>query len=292
MVTDSQNDHTHKAESKASSCRAITLTTDFGTNDEYVAVMKGVILSRLVAPTAVHLVDISHDLQAQDIHSASFVIGRAYRYFPAGTVNLVVVDPGVGSKRRIIAIESGQQFFIGPDNGVFTAVLRNAENAPDPAHAYEVTNSRLFLPNISSTFHGRDIMAPVAASLASGLPISMVGKEIAVTSCTTLPQQPKKVGTDSISGAVTHIDRFGNLCTNLTADDLQPLIEKGSIEITIGNTTINGLSDSYSAAANGSLLAHFDSHFHLEIAVCEGSAANLLKSQVGDRVYITISDIG
>ncbi|WP_136796768.1 SAM hydrolase/SAM-dependent halogenase family protein [Desulfosediminicola ganghwensis] len=273
------------------SCRAITLTTDFGTDDEYVAVMKGVILSRLSPPATVQLIDICHTIPAQDIHCASWLLARACRYFPSGTVHVAVIDPGVGSDRRVIAITNQQHIFIGPDNGVFTRILQSASPRTDPVRVYQVTNKKLFLPQISTTFHGRDIMAPVAAALASGTPLSMVGSEIELSSCTILPLPQKELRADSAVGEIVHIDRFGNLCTNLTADDVQPLLDKGSLKIHLGNTTINGLSGSYSAAPEGDVLAHFDSHFHLEIAVNGGSACKLLSANTGDTIYVSLSDL-
>jgi len=291
MITPAKPTSPPKTEGKLPTCQVISLTTDFGTTDEYVAVMKAVMLSRLSeSGKTVQLVDISHEVPAQDVCGAAFLFGRAYRYFPAGTVHLVVVDPGVGSDRRIIAIDSEQQLFVGPDNGVFSAVLHHAKLSAAPARAYEITNTELFLPRISSTFHGRDIMAPVAASLAAGMKLSGVGEEIDLTSCTILPQPYKALAAREAVGEIVHIDRFGNLCTNLTVDDLQPLLEQGRPAITVGSTTIDGLSQSYTDSSPGTLLAHFDSHFQLEIAARDGSAKDLLDARIGDRVRVTISD--
>lgn len=287
MATDPAGDFSTPKGTDGAICPAISLTTDFGLQDEYVSAMKGVILSRLQSPATTQLVDICHQVPAQDVRSAAFLFGRAYPYFPAGTIHIVVIDPGVGSKRRILAIQSRDQVFVGPDNGVFTSVFHNSEINAAPLHAYEITNRQLFLSRVSSTFHGRDIMAPVAAALASGAPIHAVGSKLDPASCTVLAQQPKTVGGEALSGEVIHIDLFGNICTNLTADDLQPLLARGTPVITIGGTTITGLSDSYSASHRGELLAHFDSHFHLEIAVRDGSAQRLLKVQRGDRVSIS-----
>lgn len=290
MITPSKPTFPSTTDSKPPTCPAISLTTDFGTRDEYVAVMKAVLLSRLSASgITVQLIDISHEVPAQDVRGAAFLFGRAYRFFPIGTVHLVVVDPGVGSDRRIIAIDYEQQLFVGPDNGVFTTVLDHAKFGTAPARAHEITNSELFLPRLSSTFHGRDIMAPVAASLASGMKLSRVGNEIDITSCTTLPRPHKALAADEALGEIVHIDRFGNLCTNLSMDDLQSLLEKGQPVITVGSTTVDGLSQSYADSSPATLLAHFDSHFQLEIAVRDGSAKELLQACVGDEVRVRIS---
>jgi S-adenosyl-L-methionine hydrolase (adenosine-forming) len=187
--------------------RVITLLTDFGAEDYFVGAMKGVILTR--SPGSI-LVDITHDIPAHDIQAAAFTLNGAYAWFPAGSIHLAVVDPGVGSARRPILVHSGDHLFVGPDNGLFTLVL---DQFP-AAQTRHITNSAYFLPEPSTTFHGRDVFAPVAAALAEGILPEALGPIIHDTVrlgsavCAPLPD-------GSLNGKIVHIDHFGNCVTNL-----------------------------------------------------------------------------
>ena len=263
----------------------ITLTTDFGLKDEYVGVMKGVILTLL---PETKIVDITHEVPAQDIRAAAFMFGRAYRYFPAGTVHLVVVDPGVGTDRRILAVHAGGQLFIAPDNGVLSPVLATCNKVMS---IHSVTRRQLFFQPPGSTFHGRDIMAPVAARLAGGLDIATVGASVQLGDCVVLPPPRIEVGERRVVGEVIHADRFGNLCTSLTSTEIAPLSAQGQLRFRLGDTVIDGLCSSYSQGGDGRPLAIIDSHSHLEIAVNGGSAASLTGGRPGTIVTVEIGDV-
>ncbi|WP_136806645.1 SAM hydrolase/SAM-dependent halogenase family protein [Desulfosediminicola flagellatus] len=260
----------------------ITLTTDFGLTDEYVASMKGVIYT--ILPEA-RIVDICHSIPPQDVASASFIFGRAYSYFPHGTVHIIVVDPGVGSARSILAIEAGGQFFIAPDNGTLSAVLERHKNVK----LYTISNTKLYRENTTSTFHGRDIMAPVAARVAGGLSLSETGKRIQPEDCVKLDDYTPHVQSDSIHGKVIHIDNFGNICTNITSSLIKNLGSNQTILIKIGDVHIHGLASSYAVAEPNQPLALYDSHNHLEIAINCGSAAENLHIARGDTVSVHIT---
>ena len=258
--------------------RVITLTTDFGTRDGYVGVMKGVILG--INPR-VQLVDLSHEIAPQDIWEGAFVLAASYRYFHPGTVHLVVVDPGVGGERKAIAVEAGDWLFVGPDNGVFGLIyLREQVH-----RVVEIANPRFFLPQVSHTFHGRDIFAPVAAHLSLGVPVTELGPEL--NSCQGLNFPEPQVEGDRIEAQVVHVDRFGNLITNLPREFLGDLGGK-AIKVLAGGQVISGLSRSYAEAGEGELLALFDSSDLLEIAQNGGSAHRALGLGRGDRVEVVL----
>ncbi len=243
----------------------ITLTTDFGLSDGYVGTMKGVILS--IAPDA-RLVDISHGIAPQNIRQAACVLHAAAPYFPAGTIHLAVVDPGVGSARRALAIRTSRRMLVGPDNGLFTLFL-----ADDPsAECHAITNPALMLPRVSSTFHGRDVFAPAAAHLARGVDIAQLGPRVTDPVRFTIPtpvQQPD----GSWLGQVMYTDHFGNLITSVTADLLQRI---GDVEIWIGSRRIASLCRTYAQAAPDELIALVGSAGHLEISIVNGNAAQTL----------------
>ena len=322
----------------------ITLTTDFGVHDGYVGAMRGVIHTLL--PDA-KVVDISHDVTPQQIQEGAFILYRAYRYFPAGAVHIAVVDPGVGSSRRGIVISTRHGTFVGPDNGIFTYVLRAEETPVDspevdrnpwiggmwgvapnwagdselededsgeaatptsdePAlthsgdlpRAYHLDNPDYWLPNISNTFHGRDVFAPVAAHLASGAQPERMATPIKLDSLVTLPAaaprvQKSRQGT-TIVGQVIHIDRFGNIITNLPERLLQPLLEETPAEaaaeaaIEVGGFSIKGMAHSYADVRRGQPLALIGSERLLEVAVRNASAAQRMKISVGDQVRIVV----
>jgi S-adenosylmethionine hydrolase len=248
----------------------ITFTTDFGASDGYVGTMKGVILS--IAPD-VALVDITHDIAPQTIRQAAYVLHDAAPYFPRGTIHLAVVDPGVGSARRALAVRTSQGFLVGPDNGLFTLFLADE---PD-AECRAITNAKYMLPRISSTFHGRDVFAPIAAHLANGADLADFGPRI--TDPVTFPiPRPEQQADGSWRGCVLYADHFGNLITSVTGDLLQQLLSGGrhSVEIVIGQQRISGIRHSFAEGAPGELVALVGSSGHLEIAVTNGNAARAL----------------
>ena len=258
----------------------ITLTTDFGLADGYVGTMKGVILG--IDPT-VTIVDISHDIAPQDVREAAYTFYAAYPYFPQGTIHVVVVDPGVGSERRAIALRTPQATFVAPDNGVLSYVVAG-ERVEEIVH---LTNPRYHLSPVSHTFHGRDIFAPAAAHLARGVPLAELGEPLA--EIVTFPLPRPQVGPDgTIAGQIIHVDRFGNLITSIMSKDLtdHPLLREGII--TIKGQSIRGIANNYAEGATGKLLALVGSSDHLEIAVSGGSASQTLAARVGDEVLLKV----
>lgn len=250
----------------------ITLTTDFGTEDAYVGTMKGVILS--INPKAI-LVDLCHQIEPQNIAQAAFVLGTAYPFFPQGTIHLVVVDPGVGSQRRAIILVTPSAYFVAPDNGVLSYVIEET-----PAfQAIALTNPRFWLSPVSSTFHGRDIFAPVAAHLSLGVPPEDFGEK--VPSLLTFPiPRPQRGENGELVGHILHIDHFGNLITDIKRTDLP----SGEISIEVAGRCIEGLSTSYSKG--GELMAIIGSSQNLEIAAKDESAADLLGVRAGDEIRV------
>ena len=240
----------------------ITLTTDFGSNFSYVAEMKGVILDALDAE--VELVDVTHSIAPQCIAEAELIVARLLETFPLGTTHLVVVDPGVGTERRAIAGEWRSHRFVGPDNGIFGRIL-NAEDA----EAVELTKPHLFRSPVSKTFHGRDIFAPVAAVLASGLPLHEVGRSLDLVHSSTIGD-PVRIG-ERVHGRVLCADRFGNLLTNIERRGLQ-----GKVKAVGFDEQVLPWIETYGRGAAGELVALFGSADRLELAVCNGSAAERL----------------
>ena len=251
----------------------ITLTTDFGTQDAYVATMKGVILG--INPEAT-IVDICHSIEPQNIAQAAFVIATAYNYFPADTIHVIIVDPGVGSQRRAIALKTQGAFFVAPDNDVLSYVI---DASPEQPQAVALTNPKFWRHPVSSTFHGRDIFAPVAAHLSLGVPLEEFGE--AITSLSAFPVPHPQVGANGeLIGHILHIDRFGNLITDVNKEDLP----WDTFSLEIADRQIEGLSTSY--AEGDKLLALLGSSGHVEIALKNGSAAGLFDARIGDEVKI------
>jgi len=246
----------------------ITLLTDFGTADYFVGAVKGAILS--VNPQVV-MADITHEIAPQDVAAAAFTLLATYQTFPAGTIHLVVVDPGVGSARRPIIVKANRQFFVGPDNGLFTYVYDR-----EPAHrTFHVTAEKYFRPNPSSTFHGRDIFAPVAAALSQGVKPEAFGPRI--TDEVRLAA--------SLAPAIIHIDRFGNCITNITRDLLQ---DKRELKLRVNGKLIRKLHQFYNeAGAAKDVFAIWGSAGFLELSVKGGSAAKVLNAKRGDKVTLT-----
>jgi len=263
----------------------ITLTTDFGLQDEYVGVMKGVILSR--SPTAV-IVDLCHFIARQDICQAAMLIGSAYRYFPKGTIHVVVVDPGVGSERRLLLVSAANGFFLGPDNGALTPLIKHAGFEA----AYQIDCPEHYITPVSSTFHGRDILAPVAAQLAGGMGPEEVGPRLRRDELTTIRVAGAEVSQDQhkITGEIVAIDYFGNLLTNVPEKELYGLVhgnDLSGLEVMVRNITIYGIQKAYTQEDPGNLLAIIGSRGFMEIAVNQGNAATNLDAETGDKVVVT-----
>lgn len=260
----------------------VTLITDFGLTDEYVGVLKGIILGY---NSAIRIVDISHLVPPQNIRTASHLLARSYSFFPPGTVHLVIVDPGVGSDRSVLAIHSESHYFVGPDNGTFTPILNTANSLS----VHMITESNLFLNTVSNTFHGRDIMAPVAAQLATGLAINRVGPHIAPEDCLLSGPGSCSVIDGVLHGEITHVDGFGNLCTNISRNEVEKFSGGKKITIQIGGNAelpVDTFCSSYAGQTKGALLALFDSHGFLEIAENMGNASQRLRSSTGSRVLL------
>jgi S-adenosylmethionine hydrolase len=263
------------------STRIITLLTDFGSEDYFVGAMKGVILTR--SPKSA-LVDITHAIPPQDVRAAAFTLSRAYPYFPAGSIHLAVVDPGVGSDRRPVLIEAAAHLFVGPDNGLFTLVLEQVTTA----RIRHLTNTAYFLPNRSSTFHGRDIFAPVAAALAEGVPPENFGPTI--QDLVQFEMAPSELMADgSLAGRIIHIDHFGNCVTNLASDRLLSLSTTRPFYLQVREFQIRKLARSYceGAAQPGRPFLICGSAGLLEISIWSSSAAQELKIKVGEPVLLT-----
>lgn len=256
----------------------VALLTDFGLLDPYAGAMKGAILSACPEAT---IVDVTHEVPAHDVAAGALALDAAYRCFPEGTVFAVVVDPGVGSGRRPIAARAGRWLFVGPDNGLLTYVLE-----ADPAAVVRlIANPRLAREPTSSVFHGRDVFGPVAARLAGGLALEDVGPP--VTDPVRLAQPPKTRTDEGWSGAVLHVDRFGNLTTNLVEADLAALGggDPGALEVCLGPEVLP-LVRSYSDVAPGRACALVGSSGRLEIAVRLGRAEALAGAGRGARVLV------
>lgn len=255
--------------------RLITLTTDFGYEDPFVGIMKGVILS--IAPGA-GIVDLTHGVAPQDIRCAALALNFACPFFPPGAIHLAIVDPGVGSARRPILIECEEAFFIGPDNGV----LSLAAERKKIRRVVELSNQRYYLQPVSSTFHGRDVFAPAAGHLAAGIPAGDFGPELDDWKRLEVPGAVKSAG--AIRGEIIYIDHFGNLITNVSARDLERLGKK-TLEVTLVDVTIEGLAQSYSSAVKD-YAALINSWGLLEISCFNGRADKRSGADIGDPVHV------
>jgi S-adenosylmethionine hydrolase len=257
----------------------ITLTTDFGEKDGYVGTMRGVILG--ICPTAV-LTNLSHDIPPQDIRTAAFVLYQAFSYYPPDTVHCVVVDPGVGSKRRAIAVRTDRGIFVCPDNGILSLVL--ATGNINIIEAVTLTNPTYQLPQVSATFHGRDIFAPAAAHIAAGVPLGKLGP-----AAINLVRLNFDLQAQNGECQIIHVDRFGNLILNITLHDIG---NPEQVAFKIGRETIHSLCRTFADVAEGELLAYVGSlKDHVEIALRNGNAALALGVKVGDTIKIIESEI-
>ena len=256
----------------------ITLLTDFGTEDSYVGAMKGVILS--INPDAT-IIDISHQIPPQDIIAGAFVLYQAAPFFPKGTVHIAVVDPGVGGKRKPILIETDKYFFVGPDNGIFDIALQN-ERIRRKIH---LTNKNYFLGYISSTFHGRDIFSPVAAYLSLGIDPALFGKKIKTLTSLDVKKPFAKDG--KITGRIIHIDRFGNLITNIDEGLLKKVFKNRIFEVEVCDNIIKRFVPSYTNAKQGEPIGLIGSSGLMEIAMREKNASIELGIKRGDVVIVS-----
>lgn len=272
----------------------IALLTDFGLADGYVGVMKGVMLG---IHAQARFIDLTHAIEPQNVRQGAFVLFNSYRYFPPGTVFLVVVDPGVGSARRPLVVSAGGYVFVGPDNGVFSYVLDEWPNAA----LIEPTEERYHRHEVSSTFHGRDVFAPLAASLAADVPLHALG--LVVTDPARLPAPVLALDAGHVVGEVLHIDHYGNVITSIGecrwhgAGELvltprfgprRPGItfEAASAVVQAGGQTVRGVGRTYADSEPDGLAALIGSSGFLELAVNHGSAAARLGVQVGDAVEV------
>ncbi len=257
----------------------VALLTDFGTRDHYAGTLKAVVLG--VCPDA-NLVDIGHEIPAHDVLAGALELSACYRYFPAGTIFLVVVDPGVGSSRRGIAAECGDYKFVAPDNGVLSAVFRDTP----PKKVVELTERKYARPTLSRTFEGRDRFAPAAGWLAKGIALVSLGKSI--TTYHLLDLAVPEIGADAITGEVVRVDRFGNLITNIDRRALEQFAGGREIAVSIGGQDIPRLVATYAEAPAGELCALFGSTDHLEIAVNAGDAVRHLGLSRGAGVRVRL----
>ena len=257
----------------------ITLLTDFGLKDPYVASMKGVILS--INPECT-LVDITHQVSPYDIKEGAFILAQAYSTFPKGTIHLSVVDPGVGSPRKPILFVTKNYFFIGPDNGLFTFALKREKLKKVIA----LGKMEFFLPEVSPTFHGRDLFAPVAAHLSFGIAPESFGRVIKSWNEISFPEPVLRQ--EKLIGEVVHIDTFGNLVCNIDYKNLLKFSKTRPFVIKIGKRTMRGLKKGYWEGRKDEPMALIGSGGFLEISVREGNAQRLLKAKKGDPIKISL----
>ncbi|MGB2888132.1 MAG: SAM-dependent chlorinase/fluorinase [Candidatus Acidiferrales bacterium] len=258
----------------------ITLTTDYGTSDHLVGVVKGVILS--INPEA-EIVDITHHVLPYDLLDGALAIGQAYRYFPAKTIHIVVVDPGVGTQRRPILVSGDQHYFVAPDNGVLSMIFEKQTSLT----AWHITAEHYFLHPISNTFHGRDIFAPVAAWLSKSWQSASFGEEIQDYVRFAMPK-PKTDGS-AVKGVVLRVDHFGNLITNLTAEDAPALVAAdGKFKMRVGNGEVCKVVQTFAQGPANEAFALIGSSGYLEICMNKGNAARTLGVNRGAEVALDI----
>jgi S-adenosylmethionine hydrolase len=261
----------------------VALLTDFGTRDHYVGAMKGVMLG--ICPD-ITIVDITHEIEPHDVLGGALQLAGAFRYFPAGTIYVAVVDPGVGSARRGLAADVGDYRFVAPDNGVLTAVFRDAP----PKRVVELTERRYARPTVSRTFEGRDRFAPAAAWLAKGIQLPALGRVVSHPYLLEIPQAQARP--EAVEGTVLLVDRFGNLVTNVDRRTFDRFVHADSgspppeIELTLGGTPIRRIVATYADIHPGEACALFGSTDHLEIALNAGSAAEALGLKRGAPVLL------
>jgi S-adenosylmethionine hydrolase len=258
----------------------ITLLTDFGEHDYFVASMKGVILN--INPQA-RVVDLSHHVTAHDVEDAAYLLKSCYRYFPDGTVHVAVVDPGVGSQRRPLLVTSSRYFFVGPDNGLFTHVFQEESGV----EVRQIENRQYRLDSEGATFDGRDLFAPAAAWLTKGQPVGSFGRLVPNYEGLSMPEPAWQKHV--MAGQVVYIDRFGNLISNLTSyhvKEVRGLTKRSEPTIRIGGLTIDGLVRSYSEGAQDQPQALINSNGYVEVFIKEGRAVDRLNVTRGTGIEL------
>jgi hypothetical protein len=274
----------------------ITLTTDFGADDAYVAVMKGVILS---TNPEVNIVDITHSVEPQNVYQAAFILGYTYRYFPKKTVHVAIVDPGVGSERRGVILKTPSALFVAPDNGILSYVIDELSSTEDLTVQYSqdqdlvtlgkgfeavaITEPRFWRHPVSTTFHGRDIFAPVAAALSLDISPYECGEKITSLHVFPIPK-PLVDYQGNLTGTVLYVDHFGNLITNIKKSDLPDK----DILIEAAGRLIQGITNYY--AEGEELMTIIGSSGYLEISLKNGSAADFLNTTIGDEIKVTLEE--
>ena len=256
--------------------KIIALLTDFGTKDYFVGALKGVITS--INPS-VNIIDITHEIEPQNIASAGFTLRACYKNFPKQTIFVAVVDPDVGSNRKAITVETDDYYFVAPDNGLLSFIF----NGREEFKVFELTEEKFFARNISSTFHGRDVFAPVAAHLANGIQPDKFGRQTTNYICFN-ERAPNVESNETIIGEIIHIDRFGNLITNLTPESLP-----SDFVAEVNNTRINKMRNYFAEAQKGELFMIFGSADFLEIVAFKDSAADLIGAEIGHKIFVTKS---
>lgn len=265
----------------------ITLLTDFGTEDYFVAAVKGVFLSS--SPQA-RIVDITHDVPPQDVEAAAFTLLAVYSWFPPDTIHVTVVDPGVGSPRRPILVQAGRHYFVGPDNGVFSYVCEREENGGDAPRIFHLTNTKYFHHPVSSTFNGRDVFAPIAGALAQGVKPAALGDKI--TDIIRLPSLRPEIAMDgTIKARIIHIDRFGNCVTNITQSELTDQMITSGARIQVGGKFVKSFRRFFAEeiGTGDKVFGIWGSAGFLELAAANASAAKLWKIKRGDQVIVSTS---
>lgn len=258
--------------------KIITLTTDFGESDHYVACMKGVILQR--CPDA-RIVDVCHTIQPHDVVHGAFILRQIFEHFPEGSIHVVVVDPGVGTARRILVVRYEARIIIAPDNGLVSLVHRDFAIE----ELRELQNTRLFLPEVSTTFHGRDVMAPVAGHLADGMSMENVGPLIEELEILNL-ERPTVLPDQAVEGQVLYVDRFGNLITNIGGGDLTARAGGDRLQVHVGPLRVGPLRATYADVNPGEIVAFVGSTGMLEVAINQGDAASQLRAAPGTVVVV------
>lgn len=256
----------------------VTLTTDFGLQDYYVSAMKAVMLG--IAPE-VRLVDISHEVPDQDIMAGSWVLQNSAPLFPSNSVHLVVIDPGVGTDRNPIALKVDDQYYVGPDNGIFSLLTEDKE-----FEAVRLTNSDYWHTKRSNTFHGRDIFAPVAAHLSNGVPLNELGEPL--NELKTYRWASPIADKDGLQGWIIHIDKFGNLVSNLKESLIEDVIGDQSVKIYVGNMILDELLPTFGSVPEGEPVAYIGSSGMLEVGINKGDAAEMMSVKKGAPISLVL----
>jgi|SRR5699024_6944216 len=256
----------------------ITLTTDFGLKDYYVSAMKAVMLG--IAPE-VRLIDVSHDIPSQDIMAGSWVLKNSAMLFPSSTVHTVVIDPGVGTERKAIALQLEDQYFVGPDNGIFSLLTANR-----PYKAVRLTKEEYLRRGPSDTFHGRDIFAPAAAHLSRGVDLTNLGEP--VNELVSYRWMQPIADKDGLEGTVIHIDKFGNLITNISKSLIEEVIADEEVKLYVGNVILDNIATTFGDVAEGEPVAYIGSAGMLEVGINQGNAKQMLGVQKGAQLSIVL----